>query len=97
MVRAAVARRRQKRQKRVPQPIPDKGHVVRVYNKGKQLISLQVKPPGGDFFLHEQTIYLRPGQTVKLPKSHINSAQIRNLQARRQIQVIYDSEVAGDK
>ena len=77
-------------------PVPDpKGAVVRLYNCGKQMIPVQVKPPKGDFYLHEQTVYLRPGKTVKLPKSYLNQAQIRNLQANRQIKVLFDSEAQG--
>ena len=67
--------------------------VVRIYNRSKQTIPLQVKPPGGDFFLHEQAVQLGPGKTVKLPKSYINESQVENLQRRREIQVIYDSEL----
>ena len=74
-----------------------KGDVVRIYNCSKQMIPLQLRSPKGDFFLHEQVVQLGPGKTVKLPKSHINDAQIQNLQKRRQIQVIYDSETARSK
>jgi len=69
-----------------------KSDVVRVYNRSKQTIPLQVKPPGGDFFLHEQAVQLRPGKSVKLPKSYVNEPQIENLRRRRQIQVLFDSE-----
>lgn len=72
-----------------------KSDVVQIYNRSKQTIPLQAKPPSGDFFLHEQAVQLGPGKTVKLPKSYINEAQIENLQRRRQIQVIFDSEVAA--
>jgi len=67
-------------------------HVIRIYNPTKQMIPIQVKPPGGDFFLHEQTIYLGAGKTVKLPKSYVNQSQLRNLQSSRSLKVIYDSE-----
>ncbi len=72
-----------------------KSGVIRVYNKSKQTINLQVKPPGGDFFLHEQVVNLRPGKTVRLPKDHVNDSQIVNLQKSGQIQVIFDSEAVG--
>jgi len=68
--------------------------VIHIYNRSKQTIPLQVKPPGGDFFLHEQAVQLNPGKTVKLPKSYVNQSQIENLQKRQQIQVIFDSETA---
>ena len=70
----------------------DGDHVITVYNRGRQTVHLQVKPPGGDFFLHEQVIYLKPGKSVQIPKNCANSAQIRNLQAKRQIQVTNDTE-----
>ena len=69
--------------------------VVQIYNRSKQTIPLQVRPPGGDFFLHEQAIQLGPGKTVTLPKTYTNEAQINNLQRRQQIQVIFDSETAA--
>ena len=75
--------------------MPKQLEVVRLYNRSKQTIPLQVKPPGGDFFLHEQAVQRRPGKTVKLPKNYINVAQVENLQRRRQIQVIYDSEAVA--
>jgi len=74
----------------------DAGHTIQVYNRSRQMIPLQVKPPGGDFFLHEQTVYLHPGKTVRLPKSFVNDKQISNLQARRQIQILNDTEVASE-
>jgi len=72
-----------------------KKEIVRIYNRSKQTIPLQAKPPGGDFFLHEQAVQLGPGKTVTLPKSYINAQQVENLQRRRQIQVIFDSEVVA--
>ena len=70
----------------------DDGHSITVYNRGRQTVHLQVKPPGGDFFLHEQVIYLKPGKSVQIPKNCANSSQIRNLQAKRQIQITHDTE-----
>ena len=67
---------------------PSDSDMIVVYNRSKQTISLQVKPPGGDFFLHEQAVHLRPNKSVRLPKSFANTSQIRNLQAKRKIQVI---------
>lgn len=71
-----------------------KGAIVRLYNRSTQMIPIQLKPPGGDFFLHEQVAYLRPRQTVKVPKSHLNLDQIHNLQARRALQILFDSDTA---
>lgn len=66
--------------------------VMRLANIGKQLIRLQVKPPQGDFYLHEQQVDLRPGGNVLLPKDHLRMDQIRNLQGRRMLRIEYDSE-----
>ena len=68
---------------------------VRIYNKSKQTIPIQVRPPKGDFFLHEQVVYVRPEQTVALPKSYLNADQINNLQKRRELQILFDSEVVA--
>ena len=65
---------------------------IRVYNKSKQTISLQARPPGGDFFLHEQQIRIPPRKTVHLNKSYLISEQVRNLQKRGVLQVIFDSD-----
>ena len=71
------------------------GHVVQIYNCSRQMIPIVVRPPGGDFYLHEQTVYLRPGRTVRLPKSFLNDPQIINLQAKRMIQILHDTEKAA--
>jgi hypothetical protein len=74
------------------QHIRESNYVVQIYNCSKQMIPIVVRPPGGDFFLHEQTIYLRPGKTVRLPKSFLNDPQITNLSAKRMIRILHDSE-----
>jgi hypothetical protein len=65
---------------------------VRIYNCSKQMVPLQVRAPGSDFYQNEQQIRLGVGQDVELPKSHLHAEQIENLQRRRIIKVIYDSE-----
>lgn len=74
-----------------------KSHSIRVYNCGKQLLSLQVRAPKGDFFSSEQQIRLAAGQDVELPKSHVRMDQIRNLQAKGFLKVLYDSEVVEEQ
>jgi hypothetical protein len=69
--------------------------VVQLYNSSKQMIPISVKPPGGDFFLHEQTIYLAPGKTVRLPKNFLNDSQIANLTTKRMLRILHDSEKAA--
>lgn len=73
-----------------------KNETVRLYNRSSQMIGIQLRPPGGDFYLSEQCLYLRSKQTVKVPKSHLNKSQIDNLQRRRELQVVYDSSVASE-
>ena len=74
------------------QHIKETNFVVQLYNCSKQMIPVSVRPPGGDFFLHEQTIYLRPGKTVRLPKNFLNDSQITNLTTKRMIRILHDSE-----
>lgn len=69
--------------------------VVRIYNRGKQTIPIQVRPPNGDFYLHEQQVYLQPGKSVMLPKDHLLMDQVTNLSGRGMLQITYDSEMAN--
>lgn len=69
-----------------------KSHVVRVYNRSSQMIALQLRAPNSDFYTNEQQVRINPGQDVSLPKSHIREDQIKNLQAKRMIKILYDSE-----
>ena len=78
--------------KQQQQHVKESNYVVQLYNCGKQMIPIAVRPPGGDFFLHEQTIYLEPGKTVRLPKSFLNESQITNLTAKRMLKILHDSE-----
>jgi len=65
---------------------------VRIYNCSKQMIPLQLRSPGSDFFANEQQVRIAPNKDVVLPKSHLLEDQITNLQQRRMIKVTYDSE-----
>lgn len=69
-----------------------KSPVVRIYNSSKQMIPLQVRSPGSDFFTNEQQVRLQAGQDTLLPKSHLNLHQIENLRRKRMIRVVYDNE-----
>jgi hypothetical protein len=71
-----------------------KTHVVRIYNNSKQMIPLQVRTPGGDFFTSEQQVRIMPGRDVLLLKSHLRSDQIENLTKKGLVRVVYDSEDA---
>ena len=75
----------------------DKSRVVRIYNCSKQMIGLQVRPPGADFYTSESQVRLTPGQDTLLPHSHLRWEQIENLQQRRMVKVIYDSKEADDR
>jgi hypothetical protein len=72
-------------------------HVVQIYNCSNQMVPISVRPPRGDFFLHEQTIYLQPGKNVRLPKSFLNDSQIANLTTKRKLKILHDSEKAANK
>lgn len=75
----------------------EKSHVIRVYNKSKQLIQLQMRPPGGDFYTNESQVRLLPGKEVLLPKSHCRQDQLENLTKKGFIQIMYDSQVVAEK
>jgi len=74
-----------------------KSHVIRVYNNSNQLIQLQMKPPGGDFFTNESQVRILPGKEVLLPKSHCRQDQLDNLSKKGFIKIMYDSEVVADR
>ena len=65
---------------------------IRIYNRSKQMIPLQARVPGGDFYTSEQQIRLNPGQDALVPKSHLLMDQVQNLQKRGMIQIYYDSD-----
>jgi len=68
--------------------------MIRIYNKSKQTISLQARPPKGDFFLHEQQIRIGAGKSVTVAKDYLLESQINNLCKRQILQITYDSDVA---
>jgi len=72
-----------------------KSDIVQLYNCGNQTLPLQAKQPGGDFYLHEVSIQLQPGKTVRVPKDHLNQAQIGNLCKRGMLKILHDTEVAS--
>lgn len=74
-----------------------KSHVIRVYNKSNQLIQLQMRPPGGDFFTNESQVRILPGREVLLPKSHCRQDQLDNLSKKGFIKILYDSQVVAER
>lgn len=73
-------------QAKVEQPM------TRIYNSSKQMIPIQLRPPGSDFYRSEMQVRVSPGESVLVPKSHVNEDQINNLRKRRLIRITY-----GDK
>lgn len=69
-----------------------KSGVIRIYNCSNQMIPIQVRAPGSNFYANEQQVRIGAKKDVTLPKSHIYSEQIQNLQQRRMVKVTYDSE-----
>jgi hypothetical protein len=67
-------------------------NTIKIYNTSSQLIRLQLRPPGGEFYSTEQQVGIAPGQVVSLPKSHVLQEQVENLQRRQMLRVLYDSE-----
>jgi hypothetical protein len=73
-----------------------KTRVVRLYNASKQLLALQIRPPGADFYTNESQVRLRPGQDALLPYRHLREDQVANLCSRGMLRIIYDSDVADE-
>lgn len=73
-----------------------KSHVQKLYNCSPQTLNIQVRKPGSDFYRGEQQIKLGPGKTVDLPKDHLIQEQILNLQSKRMLKVLFDSEKVED-
>jgi hypothetical protein len=65
---------------------------INIYNNSAQMIPIQVRIPGGDFYTSEQQVRLNPGKNVQLPKSHVRMDQVENLQKRGIIKVLYNSD-----
>jgi hypothetical protein len=59
--------------------------MTRVTNVGTQEVSIQIQPPGSDFYVHQKQVRLMPGKGVTIPTNHLLMAQIENLKTRRQI------------
>ena len=79
-----------------PRHTSSKGHTLRIYNRSRQTISLQLCRPGGDFFLTEQQVHLGSGKSVELPKDHVRMEQINNLSVRGILRVTHDSEAVAN-
>lgn len=77
--------------------IKSKSHTIRIYNCSNQMIPLQIRAPNSDFYSNEQQVRIRPNQDVLLPKSHVRKDQIANLQSKRMIKVVYDSEQQAER
>ena len=65
-----------------------KSEMIRLYNSSKQMIPIQVRVPGGDFYRSEHQVRLNPGNDVQLPKSHLRADQIENLQRRGMLKIL---------
>ena len=79
--------------KQAPRP----KYEITIQNISKQLIPIHARPVGGDFYLSEQQFRLRPNDKVTLQKDALISVQIRNLQSRRLIRVLHDTELAAEQ
>jgi len=65
---------------------------AKITNRSKQVISLNVKPKGGDFYINTQDIRLSPfgskGNSVIIPISYVNMSQLENLAAKGMISFV---------
>jgi len=65
------------------------GPMVTIYNPGTQMVPIRLKPPaGGDFFLHEQSIYVRGKKTAQLSARRVDWNQLDNLQKKGVIKLV---------
>jgi hypothetical protein len=74
-----------------------KTRVVRIYNSSKQMIPLQVRIPGSEFYTGESQVRIDPGKDALLPFDHLRSDQLENLKRRGMIRILYDSQAAEDQ
>lgn len=58
---------------------------TKITNTSRQMVPIQVKPPAGDFYLHERSVRLGAGKSVVLPSDHLMPSQLENLKARTMI------------
>ena len=57
-----------------------------VYNNSTRMIPIQSRTPGSDFYVGEQTIRIKPGQTYSNVKAMFNMDQLRNLRVKQELQ-----------
>jgi len=74
-----------------------KTRVVRVYNNSKQMIPLQVRIPGSEFYTGESQVRIDPGKDALVPFDHLRADQIENLKKRGMIKILYDSQAVEDR
>ena len=64
--------------------LQDNSESYTVINKSNQMITLNLRAPAsvGDFFLGEQTVYIKPGKKASIPVARAYKEQIANLQKK---------------
>lgn len=80
-----------KPRKRVRTIVKQSGGFVTIYNNSNQMIPIQAKPPGGDFFLEEQVVYLHPGKSAIVSRDFVRTEQLHNLQLKGKVRVVENS------
>ena len=58
-----------------------------ITNVSRQLIPVQVRRPGGDFYKDEQQIRIKPGETVRLPAAMLLQHQLDNCKLRHELKI----------
>lgn len=62
---------------------------ITIYNPSRaKMVSIQVRDPGKDFYLSEQTVRVGPGKRYTNKKSFFNPNQLKNLSVRGDIRVL---------
>lgn len=58
---------------------------ITITNTSNQMVTIQVRPPNGDFFLHERQARILPKKSITVSRDYVNQGQIENLKARQLI------------
>jgi len=61
---------------------------LRITNRRKQIIPINVSPPNGDFFAEQKQYWIKHNESVTLPKRYLNMSQINNLKASGVLAVV---------
>jgi hypothetical protein len=65
---------------------------ITIYNNTNNIVQIQIREPGKDFYVSEQTIRIPPKKSYRARADYFNSHQLQNLKERGEIKVLMDTE-----